>query len=192
LQQLPIAEDHPLHPETPYAVSKLAGENLCLAYANLYGLGAVSLRYFNVYGPRQRFDAYGNVIPKFVFLALSGKPIEIYGDGDQTRDFIHVHDVARANLQAAMAHGVSGRFNLGSASRISINKLVALLREHGVVFESGHGPERPGDVRDSLADVRMARQAFGFNPQVPLESGLTDYIQWAISEHRRVPDLGDK
>jgi UDP-glucose 4-epimerase len=183
LKQLPIAEDHPLNPETPYAVSKLAGENLCLAYAKLYGLGAVCLRYFNVYGPRQRFDAYGNVIPKFVFLALNGEPIEIYGDGDQTRDFIHVTDVAQANIKAAMVPNVTGCLNLGSGSRISINCLVDLLRSFGLEFTAKHGLERPGDVRDSQADINAAKTGFGFEAEVDLKKGLKDYINWAKNEH---------
>jgi UDP-glucose 4-epimerase len=183
LKHLPIAEDQPLNPETPYAVSKLAGENLCLAYAGLYGLGAICLRYFNVYGPRQRFDAYGNVIPKFVFLALNGQPIEIYGDGNQTRDFIHVNDVALANVRAATTQNLTGCFNLGSGSRISINRLVAMLRENGLEFLANHGPERAGDVRDSQADINAAKQGFGFKPKVGLVEGLKDYIDWAKTEH---------
>ena len=127
LKTLPIAEDHPQEPDTPYGVSKLAGEKHCLAYNKLYGMDNVCLRYFNVYGPHQRFDAYGNVIPIFATCALSGKPITIFGDGEQTRDFVHVRDVAAANILSALAEGVQGVFNIGSATRVTINELARLV-----------------------------------------------------------------
>lgn len=182
LKTLPIAEDHPIDPETPYAVSKLAGEKMCLAYARLYGIGAVCLRYFNVYGPRQRYDAYGNVIPKFVFLALAGKSLEIYGDGEQTRDFIHVDDVAQANVLAALREDMRGCFNIGSGTRITINRLIQMMRENGLTVEASNGPEREGDVRDSLADISAMHEACGFSPAVDIEPGLTAYITWAREE----------
>ncbi|MBT5320332.1 MAG: NAD-dependent epimerase/dehydratase family protein, partial [Chloroflexi bacterium] len=154
LHELPISEDHPVEPDSPYGASKLAAEKLCLAYAKLYDLEAIALRYFNVYGPNQRFDAYGNVIPIFVFKMLNGEPITIFGDGDQTRDFISVTDVVQANIKASEAVGVSGAFNIASGSRITINDLVAHLSDLVPGQPSvSHGPERPGDVRDSLADV---------------------------------------
>jgi UDP-glucose 4-epimerase len=182
LKTLPIAEDHTLNPETPYAVSKLAGERLCLAYTRLYGLGAACLRYFNVYGPRQRFDAYGNVIPKFVFMALAGKTLEIYGDGEQTRDFVHVHDVAEANVRVVLVENAVGVFNIGSGSRITVNRLVELMRVNGLDFETVNGSPRSGDVRDSLADITRAQQAFAFKPTVSFEDGLREYIAWAKQE----------
>ena len=186
LHQLPISEDHPVEPDSPYGASKLAAEKLCLAYAKLYDIEAVALRYFNVYGPNQRFDAYGNVIPIFVFKMLRGEPITIFGDGDQTRDFISVNDVVQANIKAAESRGVSGAFNIASGSRITINDLVHRLSdlvpgEHRV----GHGPERPGDVRDSLADISAARDAFGFEPTVDIGAGLADYVHWAEGEVKR-------
>lgn len=183
LKTLPIREDHPVEPDTPYGSSKLAAEKLCLAYSKLYGMECVSLRYFNVYGPRQRFDAYGNVIPIFVFKILRGEPITIFGDGEQTRDFINVRDVARANYAAAIKRGVWGAFNLGSGSRITINHLVELLRDcAGVQFTSQFGPNRPGDVRDSLADISKAREQLGFSASVAIEKGLAEYCGWARSE----------
>ena len=108
LKTLPIREDHPVEPDTPYGASKLGGEKLCLAYAKLYPIECVCLRYFNVYGVNQRYDAYGNVIPIFAHRALNGEPFTIYGDGEQTRDFVNVRDVARANLRAAGAGRVRG------------------------------------------------------------------------------------
>jgi UDP-glucose 4-epimerase len=158
----------------------LCEEKQCLAYAKLYDIEAVCLRYFNVYGPNQRFDAYGNVIPIFAFKMLRGETLTIFGDGEQTRDFINVHDVVQANIKAADAAGVSGAFNMGSAGRITINNLVALLQEvSGIKPEVVHGPPRPGDVRHSLADISAAREAFGFEPTISLQEGLKEYMDWA-------------
>ncbi|HEY0872219.1 MAG TPA: NAD-dependent epimerase/dehydratase family protein [Vicinamibacterales bacterium] len=182
LKTLPIREDHPAEPDTPYGASKLGAEKLCLAYAKLYPLECVCLRYFNVYGVHQRYDAYGNVIPIFAHRALRGEPLMIYGDGEQTRDFINVHDVAMANYRAAMVRGVSGAFNIASGTRVTINALAAMLaRAAGTDVTIQHGPPRPGDVRHSLADISAARTAFGFEPTVTLEAGLPEYMAWARS-----------
>lgn len=183
LKTLPIAEDHAVEPDSPYGCTKLCKEKLCLAYAKLYDIEAVCLRYFNVYGPNQRFDAYGNVIPIFVFQMLRNETVTIFGDGEQTRDFINVTDVVRANIRAAMKVGVSGAFNLGSSTRITINELVRMLeRKMELKADVTHGPERVGDVRDSLADVTAAREGFGFEPSVGLEEGLAEYVAWARLE----------
>lgn len=180
LKTVPIREDHPAEPDTPYGASKLGAEKLCLAYAKLYPLECVCLRYFNVYGIHQRYDAYGNVIPIFAHRALHGQPLIIYGDGEQTRDFINVHDVAMANYQAAMSTGVSGAFNVASGTRVTINRLASMLATSaGLQVTIQHGPPRPGDVRHSLADVSAARQAFRFEPTVSLEAGLPEYMNWA-------------
>jgi UDP-glucose 4-epimerase len=183
LKTLPIREDHPAEPDSPYGASKLCAEKEGLAYAKLYGMEVVCLRYFNVYGPSQRFDAYGNVIPIFVFQMLRGEPVTIFGDGEQTRDFVNVRDVAQANIRSAMAPGVSGAFNIGSGTRISINALAARLRAaSGLNPVVRHGPPRAGDVRDSLADIGAARRAFGFEPAVTMDEGLPEYIRWARTE----------
>jgi UDP-glucose 4-epimerase len=182
LKTLPIREDHPIEPDTPYGASKLCGEKLCLSYAKLYPLECVCLRYFNVYGVHQRYDAYGNVIPIFAHRFLHGEPITIYGDGEQTRDFVNVADVARANVGAARAAGVSGAFNIASGTRITINRLAEMIRAvGGVDGVIRHGPPRKGDVRHSLADVSAATTAFGYRPAVDLESGLREYMAWARS-----------
>lgn len=182
LKTLPIAEDHPVEPDTPYGATKLCEEKLCLAYAKLYDLEAVCLRYFNVYGPNQRFDAYGNVIPIFVFKMLRGEKLTVFGDGEQTRDFVNVADVVQANLRAAQGP-VSGAFNIGSGSRISINALVTLLAQaSGIEPEVEHGAQRPGDVRDSLADIGRARKALGYHPTVDMTTGLQAYVAWARTE----------
>jgi UDP-glucose 4-epimerase len=180
LKTLPIREDHPIEPISPYGASKLAAEKHGLAYSYLYDMDVVALRYFNVYGVNQRYDAYGNVIPIFAYRILRGEPIIIFGDGEQTRDFINVRDVAQANYKAAMAEGVSGAFNLGSASSVTINHLAAMMyKAVGQEPQIQYGPPRPGDVRDSLADISAAHAAFGFTPSVTLDEGLPEYMQWA-------------
>lgn len=187
LKTLPIREDHPVEPGSPYGCTKLCMEKECLAYARLYGIEAVCLRYFNVYGPNQRYDAYGNVIPLFAFQMLRGEPLIIFEDGEQTRDFINVQDVVQANIKAAQTAGVTGAYNLGSGSGITINALVELLKEvSGIVPVVRYGPPRPGDVRHSLADISAAREAFHFEPEVSLEEGLRKYMDWAKAEIKRV------
>jgi UDP-glucose 4-epimerase len=179
LMHLPIREDHPLEPASPYGVSKLAGEKMCLAYARLFEIEAVCLRYFNVYGVNQRYDAYGNVIPIFAHRVLSGMPLMVFSDGEQTRDFVNVNDVALANVRAARATGLSGAFNIASGTSVTINVLVELIGEAaGTEPEVEHAPPRPGDVRDSLADISAARTAFGYAPEVSLQEGLAEYLIW--------------
>jgi UDP-glucose 4-epimerase len=183
LKTLPIREDHPVEPDSPYGASKLGAEKETLAFGKLHSIETVCLRYFNVYGPRQRFDAYGNVIPIFVFQALREEPLTIFGDGAQTRDFVHVGDVVQANLKAADTPGVRGAFNIGSGTRISINGLVDRLRTTmDGLLPVRYAPARPGDVRDSLADITAARTAFGFEPRIGLTTGLADYVAWARRE----------
>jgi len=183
LKTLPISEDHPIDPDSPYGASKLAGEKLALAYGKLYPMEVVALRYFNVYGVNQRYDAYGNVIPIFAYKMLNEEPLTIFGDGEQTRDFINVRDVAQANYLAGTTEGVSGAFNIGSDTQITINDLVAMMsRVRGSQAAVEYGPPRPGDVRHSRADISAATAAFGFTPSVGLERGLTEYLQWAATE----------
>jgi UDP-glucose 4-epimerase len=179
LMTVPIREDHPAEPVSPYGASKLGAEKLCLSYAKLYPLECVCLRYFNVYGVNQRYDAYGNVIPIFARRILRDEPVTIFGDGEQTRDFVNVRDLARANYQAGLSRGLSGAFNIGAASRISISDLAKLMyaiagRQPNVT----HAPPREGDVRHSLADISAARASFGFRPTVALEEGIREYLDW--------------
>lgn len=186
LKHLPIREDHPVEPDSPYGASKLAAEKMCLAYAKLYELEAICLRYFNVYGVNQRYDAYGNVIPIFAHRMLRGETITIFGDGEQTRDFINVRDVARVNLQASEVSGVSGAFNVASGTTITINRLVELMSEVGEVHSSvDYGPPRKGDVRHSRADISAAHEAFGFVPTVELEDGLAEYMAWCKADRAK-------
>lgn len=187
LRTVPIHESHPLDPLTPYGASKLCMEKQCLAYAVTHGMEAVALRYFNVYGPNQRFDAYGNVIPIFVFNALQGRPITIFGDGMQTRDFVNVADVVQANIKAAMAPGVSGAFNVASATQTCILDLASAIRNGlDVPVDIEFGPLRAGDVEHSLADIDAASTAFGYRPQVTMDAGLPEYLTWAKAEAQRI------
>ena len=179
LKTLPIAEDHPLDPDSPYGASKLAAEKMCLVYNKLHGMRNVCLRYFNVYGPHQRYDAYGNVIPIFTERVLRRRPLTIFGDGEQTRDFVNVRDVAAANLQAGTTGDVAGVFNIGSGTRITINELARLVHEAAAVADGvEYAPPRKGDVRDSLADIRAAGAAFGYRPRVSITEGLAEYWRW--------------
>lgn len=183
LKTLPIREDHPQDPDTPYGVSKLAGEKHCLAYNKLYAMENVCLRYFNVYGLFQRFDAYGNVIPIFATRALSGASITIFGDGEQTRDFVHVRDVAAANISSALAPGVRGVFNIGSGTRITINELGKMLQTSvSAPLKIVHAKPRTGDVRHSLADISAAGSAIGFIPKIGISVGLQEYVQWLAND----------
>lgn len=179
LKTMPIKEDHPVEPDSPYGCTKLCEEKLCLAYSKLYSIEAICLRYFNVYGPNQHFDAYGNVIPIFVFRMLQDEPLIIYGDGEQTRDFVHVDDVVQANIKAADSTGISGAFNIASGEGITINNLAKMIIKGNSSAKIEYGPERPGDVRDSLADLSLAHQRINYDPTVNLEKGMEEYIEWA-------------
>ena len=179
LKTLPITENHPQDPDSPYGTSKLAAEKMCLVYNRLYSMHNICLRYFNVFGPHQRYDAYGNVIPIFANRLLCREPLLIYGDGEQTRDFVNVRDVANANIQAALSSGIKGVFNIGSGKRISINELARLMQKISEVdMAIQYGPPRPGDVRDSLADISAARQCLNYEPTVEFCSGLEEYWSW--------------
>lgn len=149
----------------------------------MYPIDVVCLRYFNVYGPNQRYDAYGNVIPIFVFRMLGNKPLIIYGDREQTRDFVHVDDVVQANILAADSDGVSGAFNIAGGISISINSLVRLITANqGIACKTEYSDKRPGDVMHSLADISLAMKTFGYAPSVTLEEGIRDYVTWARLE----------
>jgi UDP-glucose 4-epimerase len=183
LKTLPIREDHPVEPDSPYGCTKLCQEKLSLVYAKLYPMEVICLRYFNVYGPNQRFDAYGNAIPIFVFRMLRGEPVYIYGDGEQTRDFVHVADIVRANMQAAESTGISGAFNIASGTRITVNRLVQLIIKYGECSSQvEYLGKRPGDVLHSIADISVAQRKFGFTPRVNIEEGIREYVGWAKRE----------
>jgi len=183
LKTLPIQENHPIEPRTPYTCSKLYAEKIALSYAELYGIDVVCLRYFNVYGPQQRFDAYGNVIPIFAFKMLKNETLHVYGDGEQTRDFVNVNDVVQANIKAACTPGLTGAFNIASGVQVTINQLIhELIKVSKINPTIKYEKPRPGDVRDSLADISAARLAFNYHPTITLVDGLKEYITWAKKE----------
>lgn len=168
-------------PVSPYGAGKMAGETYCRVFHEVYGLETVALRYFNVFGPRQKPDSdYAAVIPAFIVRMLQGQPATIYGDGQQTRDFIFVGDVLRANMLAASAADAPGQvFNVARHEAQTINQLAATLNE---LMDSDlpplHADPRPGDIRHSLADVSLAGDMLGFEPQTTLADGLRQTIDW--------------
>ncbi len=187
---LPKREDMPARPRSPYAVAKLAGEHYVQVFPSLFGLETVVLRYFNVFGPRQDPSSpYSAVIPLFITAALDERAPMIDGDGEQTRDFTYVGNVVEANLRActAPAAGAVGEvFNVGCGERISVNRLWSLIRRlTGAEVEAEHGPGRPGDVRDSLADLSRIRDRLGYTGSIGLEEGLARTVAW-IREERAV------
>ncbi len=170
-------EDLP-DPISPYAVTKLTGELYCRNFWLNYGLPTCSLRYFNVYGPRQDPSSdYAAVVPRFISAARAGKPLTIFGDGEQTRDFIFVRDVVRANILAALDEGHNGEaFNIACQERLSVNQLASLVLKEMGLSEEGmieHRAERKGDVRHSLADIGKARRDLGFVPAYDIRKGLS-------------------
>lgn len=175
-----IDEEHSLHPDSPYGVSKLAAEKHFLAAADIYGFNAICLRYFNVFGNNQRYDAYGNVIPIFADRLLHHQPLTIFGDGEQTRDFIHVEQVARANLMAGSGNVPGGVYNLGSGERMTINDLSILMKKISGIncVENDYQPERKGDVRHCRADIRRFVNAFHYKPLYDMAEDLSSYWDW--------------
>ncbi len=173
---LPQKEDMMPNPQSPYAITKLVGEYYCHAFQAVYGLSTVSLRYFNVYGPKQDPNSeYAAVIPRFIRAICRGESPIIFGDGEQTRDFVFVTDVVRANILAAESD-VTGVVNIGQGRRVTINELTRLIihimnKDVGIVYQGA----RPGDIRHSLADISKAR-LFGYEPQYDLERGLKETI----------------
>ncbi len=180
---LPKVESMCAGPLSPYAIAKYVGELYGQVFYRLYGLEVVALRYFNVFGPRQNPQSqYAAVIPKFITALLRGERPIIYGDGEQTRDFTYVENVVAANLAAATApaQAVSGEvFNIGCGDRVSINRLFEQIRGLiGSAITPICSESRPGDVRDSQADIAKARRAFGYVPVVDLREGLEKTIAW--------------
>ncbi len=180
LIRMPIDEDHPQNPDSPYGVSKLAAEKHMLCFAKLYGITAVCLRYFNVYGVHQRYDAYGNVVPIFAQRLVDGSPLVIYGDGEQTRDFVNVKDVAMANYLAATRATSTAVYNIGSGMDITINHLVDLVQKcSGIKARAvNYSAPRPSEVRHCRADISRVTRELGYQPSVEMEDGLKTYFAW--------------
>ncbi len=178
---LPTPEDVLPRPLSPYGAEKLYGEHLCRIFTLNYGLQAVALRYFNVYGPGQNPESeYAAVIPKFITRLLEGKTPTIFGDGTQTRDFLYVGDVVQANLLAAQVEGAAGGvYNVAGGRAISLSELAQeLARVTGTGTLPEHGPERQGDIKHSSADIRRAIKALGFRPQYELARGLEQTVAY--------------
>ena len=186
--ELPKRESQKPIPISPYAVSKLAAESYCRSFFDVYGLEAVALRYFNVFGPRQDPQSeYAAVIPKFIWAFRNGEPPVIFGDGEQSRDFTYVDNAVDANVAALDADGVGGRvYNIACGRRITLNELGARLREEtGASVDVVHGPARAGDVRHSEADITLAREELGYLPRVTLAEGLRRTVEHFDAEQAR-------
>jgi UDP-glucose 4-epimerase len=171
---LPIDEDHPLHPESPYAVSKMAAEKYALAFYKVFSVPATAVRYFNIYGPRQDTSEYANAISIFLGKFKKGEPITIFGDGEQTRDFTFVEDVVTSNILAATRPAAAGEiFNIATGQATSLNQIVALIRQiSGREIPATYADPRVGEVRDSRAEIKKARSILGYRPQTDLKEGL--------------------
>jgi UDP-glucose 4-epimerase len=174
-------ESDPLQPLSPYAAAKLAGELYAQSFTAAFGLETVRLRFFNIFGPRQRADSpYSGVIALFAAALSEGRTPTVYGDGLQSRDFTFVKDVVQALTRAAEAPGVSGRvYNIGTGRGTSVLDLIAALnRQLGTALAPRHAPARAGDVRHSRADITAARRDLGFQPAVTFEDGLAQTLTW--------------
>jgi UDP-glucose 4-epimerase len=177
-------EDMPLDPtDSPYAASKLAAENYVSVFNKLYGLETVSLRYFNIYGPRQRVDiqtAYGSVILLFLNRLLKNMPPIIFSDGEQTRDFVYVQDVVEANMLALYSKNAAGEvFNIGTGTEVSINEVAKVMKDlmNNTDIQDVHAAPRPPDVRRGYANIEKAQKTLGYTPKYPLRKGISDLIK---------------
>lgn len=182
-ETLPKREEMLPRPISPYAVSKLVGEQYMISFYQVYGLETVALRYFNVFGPRQNANSeYSAVLAKFIGQMLSGERPTIQGDGEQSRDFTYIENVVQANLLAmqAPAEKVAGKvFNAATGRRIDLNQTYHILQElTGFSQPPNYGPPRTGDVKHSLADISRANEAFGYEPTIDFASGLKKTVEW--------------
>jgi UDP-glucuronate 4-epimerase len=183
---LPATEDATPAPSSPYGVTKLTAEHLCRAYRENHGLNVVTLRYFSVYGPRQRPDM---AFHRFCRAALEEEPIHVYGDGLQSRDFTYVDDVVAATCEAAVREGVDGgTFNIGAGSRVTLREALKLIEEYaGRSLEVSYEETQPGDVRHTAADTNAASTALGFAPRQTFEDGLRAEFEWLAAGDPRRP-----
>jgi UDP-glucose 4-epimerase len=190
---LPMSEQQMPSPISPDAVSKLAGEYYCRVFTELYGLESVSLRYFNVYGPRQDPNSqYAAVIPRFIHWALQEEPREVHGKGLQSRDFTYIDDAVNASLLAAHCRDATGQvINVGQGKAYCLLDLIDLLREIlGFELRFLQTSKMPGDTRHSLADISLAEVSLGYRPEVSLEEGMlrtVEYFRWQTGMHSAAP-----
>lgn len=179
--QLPKIESMPTSPLSPYAVQKLSGEHYCKVFHDCYGLSTLALRYFNVFGPYQNPKSqYAAAIPAFITAILHGESPKVYGDGEQTRDFTYIDNVVEANCLAAEAAEACGEaINIACGASISVNQIIAMINERlGRSIKPNYVPNRPGDIRDSWADINLARERIGYTPIVGIAEGLNRTIEW--------------
>lgn len=178
---LPIDEQHPLEPTSPYGVSKLASEKYILCFCKHLGIDPIILRYFNTYGPKQTFSPYVGVITIFIQKLLRDEDLPIFGDGNQVRDFINVEDVAAANLMAMDYSGTSQIFNVGTGIGTTVNSLARILQEKMKKnAKINYLPLQPGEPSSSVAQILLAQKELGFNPQWSLNQKLQDVIEWNL------------
>ena len=185
---LPKVETMPPSPISPYGVSKMVGEVYSQVFGRVYGLENISLRYFNVFGPRQDPNSpYSGVLSKFCTALLDGTQPVVYGDGEQSRDFTFVQNVVEVNLLACEAPGASGLvFNVGTGGRFTLNQTLKLLEKiSGKPAKAKYDPPRTGDIRNSQADISLARKILGYNPQVGFEEGLRRTWEWYKSSQNK-------
>ena len=183
----PITEEAVPHPVSPYGASKLAGEAYCSAYAQSFGIDTVCLRFGNVYGPGSSHKE--SVVARFIRRALSGQPMEVFGDGSQTRDFIFIDDIVSAILASVAAPGVAGEvFQIASAAETTVAEIAAMLRgllaEYGVATDIVEGPKRTGDVMRSYSCTDKAANMLGWHPKTDLSDGLRLTVQWFLENGR--------
>jgi UDP-glucose 4-epimerase len=186
--KLPKREDMPLRPLSPYGVGKMTGEHYLRVFAQLYGMETLTLRYFNVFGPRQNPGSpYSGVISLFVTALLNGRTPVIYGDGTQSRDFTYVDNVVDGNLKALRAKDAQGQVvNVATSRRVTLKELLAgVAREAGVPPVARHEPPRNGDIKHSLADITLARELLGYRPVRSFEEGLKKTVAWYRETGRR-------
>lgn len=179
---VPMDEAHPAVPSTPYAASKLAGDQVVLSYWHTFGLDAAIIRPFNNFGPRQNAGSYAGIIPIVVERATRGEPIQVHGDGEQTRDFVFVRDTADAAIRLFASPSARGRIvNVASGREVSVNELVRLMLELlGSDVGVEHVAPRPGDVRRHLASIGLARELIGYEPRTSLRDGMAETIAWYL------------
>jgi UDP-glucose 4-epimerase len=176
---LPTPEDHPTRPESPYGISKLVAEHYLACWGALYGVGGIALRYANVFGPRQNPMGEAGVVAIFSHRILHREPITINGDGEQTRDYVYVEDVAEANLRALERTEVRGPVNIGTGVETSVNALLKRLEAAaGAKAEARHGPAKPGEQRRSVLEATAAKRLLGWTPHVTLDEGLRRTVSY--------------
>ena len=185
---LPKSEDMQPVPISPYGVSKYVGELYAQTFGRCYGLENVCLRYFKIFGPRQDPDSpYSGVLSRFSAAFLDSTPPVVFGDGEQTRDFTYVDNAVLANILACEAPSASGRtFNVGTGHAVSLNQVLQMLKKaSGKTLETKYEPSREGDIRDSLADIRLAKEFLGYEPAVLFEEGLERTYAWYQAHHAK-------